>query len=55
MKILNKNSEAFLQRYLDNHAPTGYESSGQKIWLDYRTPEKSRMLTQARWNHEKSL
>lgn len=35
MKILNKNSEAFLQRYLDNHAPTGYESLGQKIWLDY--------------------
>ena len=38
MKILNKNSEAFLQRYLDNHAPTGYESSGQKIWLDYLKP-----------------
>lgn len=38
MKILNKASEAFLKKYLDNHAPTGYESSGQKIWLDYLKP-----------------
>ncbi|MCF8236553.1 MAG: M42 family metallopeptidase [Saprospiraceae bacterium] len=38
MKILNKSSEAFLQKYLDNHAPTGYESSGQKIWLEYLKP-----------------
>lgn len=38
MKILNKASEAFLQKYLDNHAPTGYESSGQKIWLEYLKP-----------------
>ncbi len=38
MKILNKSSEAFLKQYLDNHAPTGYESSGQKIWLDYLKP-----------------
>ncbi len=38
MKILNKATEAFLQKYLDNHAPTGYESSGQKIWLDYLRP-----------------
>ena len=25
----------FLKTYLDNPAPTGYETEGQKIWLDY--------------------
>jgi len=35
MKVLQKDSEKFLQRYLDNHSPTGYEASGQQIWLDY--------------------
>ncbi|MCO6486017.1 MAG: M42 family metallopeptidase [Saprospiraceae bacterium] len=35
MKVLTKDSEKFLFKYLNNHAPTGYESSGQQIWLDY--------------------
>lgn len=38
MKVLTKDSEKFLQAYLNNHAPTGYESSGQRIWLDYLKP-----------------
>ncbi|MBK6901892.1 MAG: M42 family metallopeptidase [Saprospirales bacterium] len=38
MPILNSNSEAFLQRYLNNASPTGYESAGQKVWLDYIKP-----------------
>lgn len=35
MKVLYKESEKFLQSYLNNHSPTGYESSGQKIWMEY--------------------
>lgn len=27
--------QEFLYQYLNNASPTGYESSGQKIWLDY--------------------
>ncbi len=28
----------FIQTYLNNSSPTGFESSGQKIWLDYLKP-----------------
>jgi putative aminopeptidase FrvX len=28
----------FLKRYIDNASPVGFESSGQKLWLDYLTP-----------------
>ncbi len=35
---MNKKSEKFLFEYLNNAAPTGYEYSGQKIWLDYVKP-----------------
>ncbi len=38
MPILNTKSEAFLKTYLDNASPTGFESSGQKLWLDYINP-----------------
>jgi putative aminopeptidase FrvX len=38
MKVLTKDSERFLKAYLNNHAPTGYESSGQQIWLEYLKP-----------------
>jgi tetrahedral aminopeptidase len=31
-------STAFLYQYLNNASPTGFESSGQKIWLDYLRP-----------------
>ena len=37
-KIITKESEAFLEKYLNNPSPTGFESSGQKIWLEYITP-----------------
>ena len=36
--IINKKSEKFLEIYLNNPSPTGFESSGQKIWLDYIKP-----------------
>jgi putative aminopeptidase FrvX len=36
--ILNNNSTKFLYEYLNNPSPTGFESSGQKIWLNYIKP-----------------
>ena len=38
MAIINKKSEDFLHKYLNNASPTGFESEGQKIWLDYLKP-----------------
>ena len=37
-KIINKESEAFLEHYINNPSPTGFESEGQKLWLDYIKP-----------------
>ena len=37
-KILTKESIDFLEKYLNNPSPTGFESKGQKIWLDYIKP-----------------
>jgi len=31
-------SKDFLEKYLNNVSPTGFESSGQKIWLEYLMP-----------------
>ncbi len=36
--ILNKGSIEFLENYLNNASPTGFESEGQKLWLDYIKP-----------------
>lgn len=36
--LLNPNSTKFLYEYLNNASPTGFESSGQKIWLNYIKP-----------------
>lgn len=38
MGIINDSGEQFLHKYLNNAAPTGFESSGQQIWLDYIRP-----------------
>ena len=37
-KIITTNSEKFLEKYLNNPSPTGFESEGQKLWLDYMKP-----------------
>ncbi|HIG32608.1 MAG TPA: M42 family peptidase [Flavobacteriales bacterium] len=37
-KIITKKSEAFLEKYINNPSPTGFESEGQKMWLDYIEP-----------------
>jgi putative aminopeptidase FrvX len=36
--ILNKKSIQFLEKYINNAAPTGFESEGQKLWLEYIKP-----------------
>ena len=36
--LLNDGSMAFLERYLNNPSPTGFESEGQKLWLEYVRP-----------------
>ena len=38
MKIINKKSEKFLSDYINVASPTGFESSGQMLWLDYIKP-----------------
>ena len=36
--ILAPKSLGFLEKYINNPSPTGFESEGQKIWLDYIKP-----------------
>ena len=36
--IVTTNSISFLEKYINNASPTGFESEGQKIWLDYIKP-----------------
>lgn len=37
-KIITTKSEKFLENYLNNSSPTGFESEGQKLWLEYIKP-----------------
>ena len=45
MSILDKKSLIFLENYLNNAAPTGYESGGQKIWMEYLKPYVDEFIT----------
>ena len=36
--ILKKSSLDFLENYLNNSSPTGFEASGQKLWMEYLKP-----------------
>ncbi len=36
--VITAQSEAFLRRYLNNASPTGFESPGQQLWLEYIKP-----------------
>ncbi|HET6246035.1 MAG: M42 family metallopeptidase [Bacteroidetes bacterium] len=36
--LLNKNSLKFLEQYINNPSPTGFEAEGQKMWLNYLKP-----------------
>lgn len=42
---MDKKSQKFLESYLNNASPTGFESSGQQIWLDYVKPFCDEYLT----------
>ncbi|RDI55055.1 M42 family metallopeptidase [Flavobacterium glaciei] len=43
--ILNKSSLEFLKNYLNNASPTGYESGGQKLWMEYLKPYVDTFIT----------
>ena len=43
--ILKKSSITFLEKYLNNASPTGYESEGQKIWMEYLKPYVDTFIT----------
>jgi len=43
--LLNEKSMAFLEKYLNNASPTGYEWEGQKIWMDYLKPYVDEFIT----------
>ncbi len=43
--ILNKDSLSFLENYLNNASPTGYEWDGQKLWMDYLKPYVDDFIT----------
>jgi putative aminopeptidase FrvX len=37
-KVTNEKSLTFLEEYINNAAPTGFEKEGQQLWLDYIRP-----------------
>jgi putative aminopeptidase FrvX len=37
-KVITKDSQKFLEKYLNNPSPTGFETEGQKLWLEYINP-----------------
>ncbi len=45
--MLTKESLKFLENYLNNASPTGYEWSGQKLWMDYLRPYVDEFITDA--------
>jgi putative aminopeptidase FrvX len=45
MSILDKKAITFLENYLNNASPTGYESGGQKIWMEYLKPYVDEFIT----------
>jgi putative aminopeptidase FrvX len=45
--ILNKKSLEFLENYLNNASPTGFENEGQKLWMDYLKPYVDTFITDA--------
>jgi len=43
--ILTPKSWDFLKKYIDNPSPVGFETSGQKLWLEYLRPYVDTHLT----------
>ena len=44
-KIIKKKELKFLEEYLNNPSPTGFESEGQKIWMKYLKPYVDEFIT----------
>src|SRR3954468_5933534 len=42
---LPDSSYTFLKNYINNSSPTGFESSGQKLWMNYLRPFVDEMFT----------
>lgn len=38
MSLITERSEQFLEKYLNNTSPTGFEMPGQQLWLEYIRP-----------------
>ncbi|HEX8270658.1 MAG TPA: M42 family metallopeptidase [Flavobacterium sp.] len=43
--ILNDSSLKFLESYLNNASPTGFEAEGQKLWMEYLRPYVDSFMT----------
>ncbi|HNA16447.1 MAG TPA: M42 family peptidase, partial [Ferruginibacter sp.] len=43
--ILPEQSYSFLKNYINNPSPTGFESGGQKLWLEYTRPFVDKQFT----------
>jgi putative aminopeptidase FrvX len=43
--IIRKESYDFLEAYVNNASPTGFESSGQKLWMEYLEPYVDEFFT----------
>ncbi len=43
--ILNDEALKFLENYLNNASPTGYEAQGQQIWMNYLRPYVDEFIT----------
>lgn len=43
--ILTEKSLTFLEEYLNNASPTGYEWNGQKLWMNYLEPYVDEFIT----------
>ena len=43
--VLTDASYSFLKNYINNPSPTGFESSGQKLWLEYIKPYTDSFFT----------
>ncbi|HET8886605.1 MAG TPA: M42 family metallopeptidase [Salinimicrobium sp.] len=44
-KMLTQESIDFLEKYLNNASPTGYEWEGQKLWMNYLKPYVDEFIT----------
>ncbi len=43
--LITKEAYQFLENYINNSSPTGFESSGQKLWMNYLKPYADEFFT----------